>query len=89
MLTRGSLRKCIECLIFQFNHSGHTHLSIIHCPRGKYYFVLTEEQLLDYNMRDKSNDMRLLFRGTQRELSRFGYEVPPDLFKENKLAKDS
>jgi len=80
MLVRGSLKKCIECLIFQFNHGGHKMLSIIHCERGKYYTVLTEDQPMDYNNRPKSDDMRLMWRGTERELARFATLVPPDLF---------
>jgi len=56
-------------------------LSIIHCPRGKYYFVLTETQLEQYNTRDKSDDMRLMFRGTPKELARFAAEIPPDFIQ--------
>lgn len=82
MITRGSLKKCIACLIYEYNNGGHTQLSIIHCPRGKYYFVLTEPQLEEYNRRSKSDEMRLLFRGTERELARFAQEVPPTLFDE-------
>ena len=64
-------------------------LSIIHCPRGKYYFVLTEDQLLDYNNRTKSDDMRLLFRGSERELSRFYIEIPRNLFPEKELDENT
>ncbi len=89
MICRGSLKKCIAALLFQFNNCGHKQLAIIHCPRGKYYFVLTEDQLLDYNNRPKSDDMRLLWRGTERELSTFGHQVPPDLFPEDHNAESS
>lgn len=80
MLARGSLKKCIECLIFQYHHYGQKMLSIVHVPRGKYYQVLTEEQLVDYNSKPKSNDMRLCFRGSARELEQFARLVPPDIF---------
>lgn len=80
MLCRGSLKKCIDCLIFQFHHSGHTMLSIVNVPRGKYYQVLTEETLIKYNSKQKSNEMRLVFRGTKRELSQFAALIPPNLF---------
>lgn len=80
MIARASLKKCIECLIFQFNHGGHKMLSIVHCPRGKYYTVYSETQIQEYNTRPKSNDMRLLFRGTERELAQFAAQVPPTLF---------
>lgn len=64
-------------------------LSIIACQRGKYYTVLTEEELLDYNNRPKSNDMRLLWRGSLRELQCFAKEVPPDLFTDKEPDEDT
>jgi len=82
MICRGSLKKCIECLIFQFNHAGHKMLSIVACPYGKYYTVYSEDQIQIYNTKIKSNDMRLLFRGTERELAQFAKIVPPTLFDE-------
>lgn len=85
MIYRGSLKRCLASVIYNFNNAGHQMLSIIHCDRGKYYTVLSEDQLLDYNNRKKSDDMRLLFRGTQRELAQFASIIPPQLFndKEN------
>jgi len=80
MIGRGSLKKCIEILLYQFNHAGEKQLSIVHVPRGKYYIALTEDMLLDYNRKPKSDEMRLLFRGTERELSQFAKLVPADLF---------
>lgn len=81
MRFRGSLRKCIEVLPTLYRDKGLPMLSIICAPRGKYYFVLTEEELLDYNTRDKSNEMRLVFRGTERELQTFSRYTQTDLFQ--------
>lgn len=64
-------------------------LSIIHCPKGKYYFLLNEEMLLDYNMRPKSDDMRLIFRGTAREMQQFAKEQTRDLFERTEDGKTS
>lgn len=84
MRFRGSLKQCIDAVSALFTQQSLTMLSIICSPRGKYYFVLTEEELLDYNMRDKSNEMRLVFRGSPRELLTFARTVQPDLFQESK-----
>jgi hypothetical protein len=80
MLVRGSLKKCIKTLEYQLTDGGHKQLSIVHCPRGKYYTVLTEDELLDYNNRPVSDQMRLLWRGTLGELKQFARLAPPDLF---------
>jgi len=80
MRFRGSLRKCIEALPSLYRDRGFQMLSIICAPRGKYYFILNEEELLDYNMREKSNEMRLVFRGTERELQTFSRYTQTDLF---------
>lgn len=80
MRYRGSLRKCIENISRFYTLTGESMFSIICAPRGKYYFILSEEELLDYNNREKSNEMRLVFRGTERELQTFSRYTQTDLF---------
>lgn len=87
MIIRGSLKLCINSAQVTFQQTQHEMLSIINVPKGKYYFLVDEEGLLDYNMRDKSNEMRLVFRGTHRELSQFAKIVNLDLFKDTENAE--
>ncbi len=79
-MRRGSLKQVLLWMQSSFAHDKDQMLSIIHCPRGKYYSLLTEEELLDYNNRDKSDEMRLVARLTNRELGQFHKHIEADLF---------
>ena len=84
MTFRGSLRGCILELAHQFDLGNYTILSIICNPRGKYYSVMTDSQLEDKPETEESSHMRLVFRGTQKELRTFCKYEQLQLFKEEK-----
>lgn len=81
MLVRGSLKRCIEGAAVHFALGNQILLAIIRCDRGKYYTLLTDDELMKWNDRPVKKDMRLTFRGTKGELSQFARIAPPDLFE--------
>ena len=66
----------------RFSSNPFALLSIVHCPKGKYYTIMHEDELLDYNNRNKSDEMRLVCRLSARELTQFHKQIPPGLFPE-------
>ncbi len=84
---RGSLKQCIENIQTMFSQNAYQMLSIVVNPTGKYYTVMTEDNLTKYNDRHISDKTRLVARLTPRELAQFAKTVLPDLFIEEPDAK--
>jgi hypothetical protein len=82
MLTRGSLTHCRDALALLFADKGHRMLSIVHNPSGKYYSVLSEDDLRRYNERQVSDYTRLVCRLTRHEYMLFRRPPQTDLFTE-------
>lgn len=79
---RGSLTQCISYLGDSWKMKDIPYLSIINHPRAKYYSVCTDEQLADPQYAPDTGDVRLVFRGSRRELAVFMDHPQADLFKE-------
>ncbi len=79
-MERGSLQQMITRMMERFQTRKYQMLSIVCMAKGKYYTIMFEDELLDYNNRKKSDDMRLVCRLTARELAQFAKHVNPDLF---------
>lgn len=82
MSYRGSLQQCLTYLGDCWAHKDIPFLSIICHPRAKYYSVCTDEQLESPQYAPDTGEVRLVFRGSRRELSVFMNHPQQDLFKE-------
>lgn len=82
MSYRGSLQQCLTYLGDCWKVKDIQFLSIICHPRAKYYSVCTDEQLESPQYAPDTGDVRLVFRGTRRELAVFMDHPQQDLFRE-------
>ena len=82
MAYRGSLQQCITYLFDCWKTKDIDFLAIICHPRAKYYSVCTDEQLAKPEYEPDTGEVRLVFRGTQREMKVFLDHPQRDLFKE-------
>lgn len=82
MSYRGSLQQCLTYLGDVWATNNIQFLSIICHPRAKYYSVVTDEQLADPQYAPDTGDVRLVFRGTRRELAVFMNHPQQDMFRE-------
>lgn len=80
---RGSLRQCILRCADIFHRTKCIYLSIICNPRGKYYYILSDNELETFEVDSSDGEQRLVFRGTFKELSEFYNSDQNDLFKGN------
>lgn len=71
MSYRGSLTQCIDLLGNLFATKAYPLLSILVVPKGKYYKVMTDEELQIAEANPEDGDSRIVFRGTLKELSKF------------------
>jgi len=71
MIFRGSLRGSIMNCAEKFKSGAHPFLGIVCNPRGKYYTVVTVDELLASPVNDDKGHQRLLFYGTEKELRTF------------------
>lgn len=79
---RGSLTQCITYMGDTWRMKDITFLSVICHPRAKYYSVCTDEQLEKPEYEPDTGEVRLVFRGSKRELAVFMDHPQADLFKE-------
>jgi hypothetical protein len=89
MLFRGSLKKCVEAAANLFQARNYDVLTIICCPKAKYYFVCDDDYLSNQKDDHTTSDHRITFRGTRRELETIASRRQTDLFKEESVAHDS
>ena len=68
MLARGSLPRCIDAMARELSRAEHLYLSIVHNPKGRYYTLLTEAELMAIAPGDDDGHNRLVLRLTWREL---------------------
>lgn len=78
---RGSLRQCILRCADIYHRTACTYLSIICVPRGKYYYILADNELEQLDVNSSDGEQRLVFRGTFKELSEFFNSDQCNLFK--------
>lgn len=83
MSYRGSLQQCITYMFDAWKFKPIDFLAIICHPRAKYYSVCTDEQLENPQYAPDTGEVRLVFRGSRRELAVFLDHPQRDLFRES------
>jgi len=80
MISRGSLRHCIDATLHAYKVQCYPVLSILHSKTGNYYTAVTEEELSKFKDSPIDGKQRLVFRGSERELKRFCTTRQTDIF---------
>ena len=68
MLCRGSIQACAMNALSAYRVNGFPMLSILYNPKGRYYSVATEDDLKKSQDDQIHGHIRLVFRGTEKEL---------------------
>lgn len=82
MTYRGSLRQCVNMVAYQLKQGNHAELVIKANPAGKYYSVITLEELHSDIPGANWHQQRTVFHGTMRELMTIHTLGQTDLFTE-------
>lgn len=83
MAYRSSLTNCIAMMHHQFKLGNYAVLSIIHNERGKYYTLMTDDELADKQPDASPDGDRLLLRATKKELHTICRSPNLDMFPED------
>lgn len=71
MSHRDSLKGCLRHMAALFKQQPYDLLSIVHNREGKYYTLLTEDELVAYQQRHIAQRVRLVCTLSQKELRAF------------------
>lgn len=82
MSYRGSLSQCINQLGLFWSTSQEQFCSILCHVAAKYYTVATDDELDNPIYKPETGDVRLVFRGTRRELAAFMKHPQLDLIND-------
>lgn len=82
MAYRSSLTRCVAMMHHQFNQGNYHTLSIIHNETGKYYTLVTDDELLALQPDDGKTKARLVCRLSQRELHTLCTDPNLDIFRD-------
>lgn len=83
MAARGSLTYCKDKMLAYWQSGAPGFLSIVANNTGKYYTVMTDDQLATKTESASATGQRLLFRGTFREMKILCKTPQRDLFSED------
>jgi len=80
MIRRGSLKQCIAAAIDRYKADQWAILAILANEAGKYYTLLTAQELHDEEDSRLTAKHRLLFHGSKKEFMAFVNSDQRDLF---------
>lgn len=79
MAYRNSLKRCIQMMAYQLNVGNYERMSIVSNTAGKYYTLMTDEELLTDQNQPTTHRSHLVARLTRRELRQFANETQSTL----------
>jgi len=75
MAYRNSLKKCIHMMAYQLTTGNYPRMSIISNTAGKYYTLMTDEELLTEDNQPRKHKAHLCARLTLGELRQFAKQT--------------
>ena len=80
---RGSLRRCVDMMFSQFSQGNYERLAVICNPTGKYYTLLTMQELQTQAKKIEYGERNLCLVLTKQELNSMFKSPQSNMFKDN------